>query len=40
MVKIAVIVLRFTRPDLHRPFKTPFAPTLPMIGALLCGYLS
>ena len=32
-------MLRFTHPDLHRPFKTLFAPALPMIDALLCGYL-
>ena len=34
-----VIVLRYTRPDIHRPFKVPLFPFLPASGALLCGYL-
>jgi len=34
-----VLVLRHTRPDLHRPFRTPFYPYLPAAGVLLCGYL-
>ncbi len=28
----AVLVLRRTRPDLERPFRTPFAPWVPLIG--------
>jgi len=38
-VCISVIVLRYTKPHLPRPFKTPFAPLVPLIGALLCFYL-
>jgi APA family basic amino acid/polyamine antiporter len=34
-----VLVLRHTRPELHRPFKTPLFPFLPVAGVLLCGYL-
>jgi len=29
-----VIVMRRTRPDLHRPFKTPFVPLIPILGIL------
>jgi APA family basic amino acid/polyamine antiporter len=39
MVCIGVIVLRKTRPDLHRPFVTPFGIVLPVLGALSCGAL-
>lgn len=39
LVCLGVIVLRFTRPDLPRPFKVPFGITLPLIGALACGAL-
>lgn len=34
-----VLVLRFTRKDIARPFKVPFFPVLPIIGGLLCAYL-
>ena len=34
-----VLVLRYTRKDIHRPFKTPLFPFLPAAGVLLCGYL-
>jgi APA family basic amino acid/polyamine antiporter len=39
MVCIGVIVLRRTRPDMHRPFVTPFSPLVPFLGALSCGAL-
>lgn len=35
----SVIVLRYTKPHLHRPFKTPFVPLVPFIGIVLCFYL-
>jgi APA family basic amino acid/polyamine antiporter len=35
IVSIGVIVLRRTRPDLERPFRTPFVPWLPMASALV-----
>jgi APA family basic amino acid/polyamine antiporter len=39
IVAAGVIVLRRTRPDIHRPFKAPLSPVLPGLGILLCGYL-
>jgi basic amino acid/polyamine antiporter, APA family len=39
IVAAGVIVLRYTRPDLPRPFKAPLSPVLPAIGIVLCGYL-
>lgn len=39
MVCASVIVLRRTRPDLPRPFKTPLVPLFPILGMLFCGYL-
>lgn len=35
----SVIVLRYTKPDMPRPFKTPWSPVTPLLGILLCGYL-
>ena len=35
IVSIGVIVLRKTRPDLARPFRTPFVPLLPIASALV-----
>ena len=32
----AVLVLRKTRPDLKRPFRTPFVPLLPILGMAAC----
>ena len=39
IVCAGVIVLRFTRPDMVRPFRAPLTPVLPALGILLCGYL-
>ncbi|MGD1009516.1 MAG: amino acid permease [Candidatus Aminicenantales bacterium] len=39
IVAAGVIALRYSRPDIHRPFRTPLSPVLPAIGILLCGYL-
>ena len=36
IVCAGVIVLRRTRPDLHRPFRTPFVPLVPVLGILCC----
>ena len=35
IVSIGVIVLRKTRPDLPRPFKTPFVPALPIASVIV-----
>jgi APA family basic amino acid/polyamine antiporter len=36
LVSIGVIVLRRTRPDLERPFRTPGMPWVPVLGVLVC----
>jgi len=36
IVCISVIILRKSRPDLHRPFKTPWVPLVPILGASIC----
>lgn len=35
MVCVAVIVLRYQRPDLPRPFRVPLMPLVPILGALV-----
>ncbi len=37
LVCIGVIVLRYTKPDAKRPFKTPLFPWVPIAGVLVCG---
>lgn len=39
IVCIAVLILRKTDPDRHRPFKVPFSPLFPSLGILCCGGL-
>ncbi|MEN6311426.1 MAG: amino acid permease, partial [Acidobacteriota bacterium] len=34
-----VLVLRYTRPDIPRPFKTPLVPLIPVLGIFSCVYL-
>ncbi|MEI7595247.1 MAG: amino acid permease [Bacteroidota bacterium] len=36
MVCIGVLVLRYKRPELERPFKTPWVPFVPIAGAFVC----
>ncbi|MFT3994190.1 MAG: amino acid permease [Dysgonomonas sp.] len=36
VVCISIVVLRKTQPDLKRPFKTPFVPFVPILGAAIC----
>lgn len=36
IVCISIIVLRKTRPDINRPFKTPWVPLVPILGAGIC----
>ena len=38
-VSMAVIVLRITRPDAHRPFRVPGGVIIPILGVLSCLYL-
>jgi APA family basic amino acid/polyamine antiporter len=39
LVSVAVLVLRRTRPDLPRAFRTPMAPLVAGLSVLLCLYL-
>jgi len=39
LVCLGVIMLRYTDPDLHRPFKMPVNPIFPVLGALSCAAL-
>lgn len=38
-VCLGVIVFRVTHPDLHRPFKLPLNPVIPLLGIFSCIYL-
>ena len=35
----AVLILRVSRPEVHRPFRVPFGPVFPVLGILSCVYL-
>ena len=39
IVCAGVLVMRKTRPDLPRPFRTPAVPLVPILGILSCLYL-
>ncbi|MER6828607.1 amino acid permease [Streptosporangium sp. NPDC000563] len=39
VVSIAVVILRRTRPDLPRSFRTPLVPVVPVLSVLACVYL-
>ena len=39
IVCAGVLVLRYTDPDIPRPFRAPFVPLVPVLGVLSCGYL-
>ncbi len=39
MVCASVIVLRKTRPELKRPFRTPWVPLVPLLGMGFCAFL-
>jgi APA family basic amino acid/polyamine antiporter len=39
IVCAAVVILRRTNPGAHRPFRTPFVPLVPILGAISCFYL-
>ena len=36
MVCLGILILRKTRPEIPRPFKTPWVPAIPILGALTC----
>ncbi len=37
LVCVSVMVLRKTHPNVHRPFRTPWVPIVPIGGILVCG---
>ena len=37
LVSIGVWIMRRKAPDLHRPFKTPLVPLVPMLAVVVCG---
>nr|WP_256433713.1 MULTISPECIES: amino acid permease [unclassified Myxococcus] len=39
VVCAGILVLRYTRPDLPRPFRTPFVPVVPILGIFVCTAL-
>lgn len=39
IVCVAVMVLRYTNPGQHRPFRTPWVPVLPILGIVANGYM-
>jgi APA family basic amino acid/polyamine antiporter len=39
IVCITVLYLRYSAPDMVRPFRAPFSPATPIIGALMCMFL-
>src|SRR5207302_2857872 len=39
LVCLTVLYLRFARPDLARPFRTPLFPVTPILGAVMCAVL-
>jgi APA family basic amino acid/polyamine antiporter len=36
IVCVGIIFLRYRKPDLHRPFRTPWVPYVPALGAAIC----
>jgi len=39
IVCLGVMVLRYQRPNVPRPFRTPLVPLVPILGVLVCGYM-
>ena len=39
IVCVGVLYLRYTKPKIHRPFKTPGMPYVPILGMISCLYL-
>ncbi|HEX3487038.1 MAG TPA: amino acid permease, partial [Micropepsaceae bacterium] len=39
LVCIGVVVLRVTRPEMHRPFRAPGGVIIPLLGVVACGAL-
>jgi APA family basic amino acid/polyamine antiporter len=39
IVCFGVMILRYVRPNIPRPFRTPAVPLVPILGILICGYM-
>ncbi|MBA3854190.1 MAG: amino acid permease, partial [Gemmatimonas sp.] len=39
IVCAGILLLRYKRPELERPFRTPLVPFVPLGGIIVCGYL-
>jgi APA family basic amino acid/polyamine antiporter len=39
IVCVGVLVLRYTRPNIPRPFRTPLVPLVPILGVITCGFM-
>jgi basic amino acid/polyamine antiporter, APA family len=39
IVCCGVMMLRYKRPNIPRPFRTPLVPIVPILGVLICGYM-
>jgi APA family basic amino acid/polyamine antiporter len=39
IVCFGVMILRYMRPNIPRPFRTPAVPLVPILGILICGYM-
>jgi basic amino acid/polyamine antiporter, APA family len=39
IVCFGVMMLRYKRPNIPRPFRTPMVPLVPILGILICGYM-
>lgn len=39
LVSLGVILLRYTNPEIHRPFRVPGVPVIPALGILVCLFL-
>jgi APA family basic amino acid/polyamine antiporter len=39
IVCFGVMVLRYQRPNIPRPFRTPLVPVVPILGILICAYM-
>jgi APA family basic amino acid/polyamine antiporter len=37
IVCLGVLILRYRKPDMDRPFKTPLFPVVPILGVICCG---
>jgi APA family basic amino acid/polyamine antiporter len=39
IVCFGIMVLRYKRPNIPRPFRTPLVPVVPILGILICTYM-